>query len=116
MDKALLIPGSGSEYENQINELEEFLFNAINDGSVLLNDESNAYEFSLTDLDFEFPIEQEDLDMICSDIKDELDFRLSSYSEALDAANANSEEPEEESTGYTPAVIWIEDNIMFIRI
>ena len=115
MDKTLLNPGSGTEYESNICDLEETIFNSINEGSTALSDDSDAYEFYLDDLDYEFPDDEDDRNQICSDIKDELDFRLQSYSEALAAHNANSEEPEASNFSYAPAEVWIEDETLYVK-
>lgn len=118
MNKTLLIPGE-DDYEGNICELEEFLFNAINEGEVSCNDESLAYEFSISDLDYEFPNDPEDLETICSDIRDELDQRLQSYDEALAAHAANSEDgdgEEDDDSSYMPPNVWIEDVTLFVQI
>ena len=115
MDKTLLIPGD-DYYEGSICQLEEKLFNAIDEGDVSMSEESSAYEFLLADLDYEFPDDAEDRETICNDIRDELDQRLSSYNESLAAHAANSDEDEQEDFSYTPPNVWIEDDILFVQI
>ena len=115
MDKTLLTPGS-IEYESNICELEEYLFNAINEGEVTCDDESEAYEFYIGDLDYEFPDDSEEREMICSNIRDELEFRLKSYNEALAAHAANSDEDEDEDFSYSPPNVWITDETLYVQI
>jgi len=114
MNKTLLIPGS-IEYESNICELEEYLFNAINEGDVVMDDDSSAYEFQISDLDYEFPVDAESRETICSNIRDELDFRLQSYNEALAAHAANSDEDEQEDYSYMPPNVWIEDETLYVQ-
>ena len=115
MDKTLLLPCSGTEYESNICELEKYLFDAVNEGDVVMNDDSSAYEFQISDLDYEFPVDAESREAICSDIRDELDFRLQSYNEALAAHAANSDEDEQEDYSYMPPNVWIEDETLYVQ-
>ncbi len=118
MDKILLKPaGNDTDYESNICDLEEKIFDSVNNGSVAFDDEAQAYTFRLKDLNFDFPEDEDDIKKVCTDIQDELDFRLKSYNDALRAHAANNDEGDAdgEDYSYTPASVWLKDGVLYAK-
>ena len=118
MKKILLQPDDSVDYKNGICDLEESIFNSVNNGDpVDFDQETQAYRFLLKDLNFDFPKDEEDIKEVCTDIQNELDFRLESYDEILSAHAANDDEGDTNDEDYprTPASVWLKDGVLYAK-
>ena len=88
--KKLLTP-ENSSYMDDIYYLEEYLFGKIEDGSVR-EVRDDGYVFKLSELPY--TIDLEAADKIASDLEDEFNFKLDSYSSILSDYYDNDDEEE----------------------
>ncbi len=93
MDKGFLTP-SGDCYESDIEELEDFIFSAINMGAVRIDADGKGYVFKISELPFE--IDRDEIEQISEDIQELLTFRIESYNESLNNYHLDDDEEDNE--------------------
>lgn len=101
-----------ADYDELINENQEFIHNNANDDNYDV--EAGAFSWLFKDLPVIIPQDKDDQKRVSSDIEDAIDDRLRTYDKALEAYAAANDDIEQEES-YGPAKVWVADGRLFAK-